>query len=488
MSASRAAQPSFRDQVRSAVIWRSGTQIFGQLVAWGSTFLVIRILAPSDYGLYAMTAVVLNLLSLMNGYGLANALIQRREVTPHLLRQLFGMLIVLNGALALIQFAAAPLIADYYGQPVVATMLRWQALIFLTNPFLALGYAILSREMDFRRQARVNIVSALIGAAASLGGALGGLGVWTLVVAPIAMFGSRAAGMALAARVLIWPSFDFRGALDIAGFGGMVALTGLLWFVQTQADVIIGGRLLDPHALGLYTTALFLAQIFVNKVVPPLNEVAFSAYARVQDDPVAFAAGFLKSVRVIALLALPFCLGLAATAEPLVTVALGEKWSAAAPLLRLLALAMPVMTLQVLFAPATNAVGRPGIATRSAALGAVLVPLAFVVGIRWGATGLAAAWLVAYPVVTAITAAWSLPAIGVRARELGQAILPPVLAGTAMALVVTLADRFAVGLPSLPRLLLLVSVGAAIYLGWLTSFARPRLAEMLDMVRRKGRS
>ena len=88
--------------------------------------------------------------------------------------------------------------------------------------------------------------------------------------------------------------------------------------------------------------------------------------------------------------------------------------------------------------------------------------------------------------VTAITAAWSLPAIGVRARELGQAILPPVLAGTAMALVVTLADRFAVGLPSLPRLLLLASVGAAIYLGWLTSFARPRLAEMLDMVRRKG--
>ena len=488
MNASRAAPASFRDQVRSAVIWRSGTQIFGQLVAWTSTFLVIRILAPADYGLYAMSAVVLSLLNLMNGYGLANALIQQREVTPRLLRQLFGMLIVLNGALALLQFAAAPLIADYYGQPVVATMLRWQALIFLTNPFLALGYAVLSRGMDFRRQARVNIVSALVGAAASLGGALGGLGVWTLVVAPIAMFGSRALGMALAARVLIWPSFDFRGAWGIAGFGGMVALSQLLYFVQTQSDVVIAGRKLDPHALGLYTTALFLAQIFVNKVVPPLNEVAFSAYARVQDDPVAFAAGFLKSVRVIALLALPFCLGLAATAEPLVTVALGEKWSAAAPLLRLLALAMPVMTLQVLFAPATNAVGRPGIATRSAALGAVLVPLAFVVGIRWGATGLAAAWLVAYPVVTAITAAWSLPAIGVRARELGQAILPPVLAGTAMALVVTLADRFAVGLPSLPRLLLLASVGAAIYLGWLASFARPRLAEMLDMVRRKGRS
>ena len=486
MSASRTAQPSFRDQVRSAVIWRSGTQIFGQLVAWAATFLVIRILAPADYGLYAMSAVVLGLLNLMNGYGLANALIQQREVTPRLLRQLFGMLIVLNGALALIQFAAAPLIADYYGQPIVATMLRWQALIFLTNPFLALGYAILSRGMDFRRQAHVNIVSALVGATASLGGALGGLGVWTLVVAPIAMFGSRALGMALAARVLIWPSFDFRGAWGIAGFGGMVALSQLLYFVQTQSDVVIAGRALDPHALGLYTTALFLAQIFVNKVVPPLNEVAFSAYARVQDDPAAMAAGFLKSVRVILLLAIPFCLGLATTARPLVAVVLGEKWLEAAPLLAVLALAMPFMTLHVLFAPATNAVGRPGIGTRTAALGAVVMLLAFLAGVRWGAPGIAAAWLVGYPALTAITAAWSLPAIGVRARDLAQAVLPPVLAGIAMALTVTLVDRQSMGLPALPRLALLAACGGAVYLGWMTTFARPRMLEMLAMLRRSG--
>ena len=485
MTAAPAAAASFRDQVRSAVIWRSGTQILGQLVAWTSTFLVIRILAPADYGLFAMTAVVLNLLSLMNGYGLANAMIQRREVTPRLIRQLFGMLIVLNGSLALLQFAAAPLIADYYGQPVVATMLRWQALIYLTNPFLALGYAILSRRMDFRRQAQVNIVSALVGAAASLAGALAGLGVWTLVLAAIAMFGSRALGMALAARALVWPSFDFRGAWSIAGFGGMVALSQVFYFVQTQADVVIAGRALDPHALGLYTTALFLAQIFINKVVPPLNEVAFSAYARVQDDPAALAAGFLKSVRVILLLAIPFCLGLAVTAQPLVNVVLGEKWSEAAPLLALLALAMPFMTLHVLFAPATNAIGRPGIATRSSLLGAVVMTLGFAAGVRWGAAGIAAAWLVGYPALTAVTAAWSLPAIGARARELGGAVLPPVLAGVAMALAVTIVDSFAASVPPLPRLLMLIAAGGAVYLGWLTAFARPRLAEVLDLLRRR---
>ena len=74
---------SLRNQVRSAVIWRSGTQILGQMLAWVSTFLVIRILSPSDYGLFAMTQVVLVLLNMLNGYGLASALIQRGEAGRH---------------------------------------------------------------------------------------------------------------------------------------------------------------------------------------------------------------------------------------------------------------------------------------------------------------------------------------------------------------------------------------------------------------------
>ena len=69
--------PDFGQQVRRAVIWRSGSQIAGQIVAWASTFLVIRILTPEDYGLFALTQVMLMLFTLLNGYGLASAAIQR---------------------------------------------------------------------------------------------------------------------------------------------------------------------------------------------------------------------------------------------------------------------------------------------------------------------------------------------------------------------------------------------------------------------------
>lgn len=477
---------SLRNQVRSAVIWRSGSQIVGQILTWGSTFLVIRILSPSDYGLYAMTSVVLVMLSLMNGFGLANALIQKRDVSPHLLRQLFGMLIVLNAGLALAQIIAAPLIASYYQQEMVADLLRVQALLYLTNPFLALAYAVLSREMDFRRQAQVNLASGVLAALAALGGALAGFGVWTLVLAPLVGFGSRALGMTIAARTFMLPSFRFKGAWDLAHYGGVVAIGQFFWFIQTQADIVIAGRAFDPHLLGIYTTSLFLTQMFVNKFVPPINEVAFSAYARVQDDARAMTNGFLKAVRLLMLVGMPFSLGVAASAEPLVLVVLGEKWLETAPLIAILGFAMPLMTIQVLFGPATNAAGRPGIYTRTSIIGAVILTISFLVGAHWGVAGISLAWLAGYLPLVFISCFWVLPVLGVSPREFVTALAPPVIAGIVMFIGVRLISTLLPPLPSIIELAALVAVGGAIYAGCLLVFARERLMEVLDLAQRRG--
>jgi O-antigen/teichoic acid export membrane protein len=475
---------SLRSQVRSAVIWRSGTQILGQIITWASTFLVIRILSPSDYGLFAMTQVVLVLLNMINGYGLASALVRRDDAGVRAQRQLFGMLILLNVGLAAIQFAVAPVAAAYYRQPIIADLLRVQAVLYLATPFIALPTALLNRELDFRKQAQVNIASALAGAAAALAGALAGMGVWTLVLAPIVLFATRAIGMTWAARCLVWPSFDFRGAGDIARFGGIMAATQIFWFLQSQADVFIAGRLFDPHHLGIYTTSLFLTQIFVSKFVPPLNEVAFSAYARIQHDREMIAASFVRSAQLVMVVAMPFYLGLAATADPLVTVVLGPKWLEAAPIVHWLALAMPIMTLQTLFAPASDALGKPAISAQNSATGALLMPVAFLIGVQWGLAGLTFAWLAAYPIFLAITAWRTLPVIGVRAVALARAISPPVLASLAMALILSMLGR---GLPPgtspLVELAFLVFTGGVIYVAWLLVFARQTVEEIVALVR-----
>ncbi len=479
-----AGADSLGARVRAAVLWRSGSQILAQLVQWAATFLVIRILSPADYGLFAMTQVVLTFLNMLNGYGLASGLVRAPAVGRREIRQLFGMLIVLNGTLALAQVALAPAAARYYGQPIVADMLRVQALLYLTTPFVALPYALLSRAMDFRHQATANIAASLAAAGAALGGALAGLGVWTLVLAPIMLFAVRGALMTRAAGSLVWPSFDFRGAGQLARYGGVMAVSQVFWFAQSQADVFIAGSRFSAYDLGLYTTALFLAQIFVAKIVPPLNEVAFSAYARLQHEPEALAAAFLKGLRIVMAAAMPFYLGLAVTAEPLVLTVLGPKWASAAPIVAVLALARPAMTCQGLRTPACDAGGRPGIGVANGATGALVLGTAFLVGVGHGPIGLAWAWVAAYPLYLAASLWRSLPVIGARWRDVAAGLLQPVLGSLTMAAAVAATDAILPWPSPLARLAVLGSVGALAYAGWLAAFARPLVRELTGALRR----
>ena len=213
------------------------------------------------------------------------------------------MLLLMNGALAALQFAAAPLAAAYFHQPMVADLLRVQALFYLANPFTALGHALLVRRLNFRMQARIDLLAAALLAPAPRSAARSpGLGVWTLVAAPGMLWFARAAGYFVAARLWqIRPRFAFAGAGTMLRYGAAMIAVQLCWFVQSQADIFIGGRVLDAHALGIYTTALFLTQILAAKFVPPLNEVAFAAYSRIQTRPDMIQSAFLKSIRLIML-------------------------------------------------------------------------------------------------------------------------------------------------------------------------------------------
>lgn len=477
------SKPSLAAQVRTAVIWRSGSQVLTQLVSWASTLIVIRLLAPEDYGLFAMAQVMLMFLSTMNGWGLASALIREEEVTEERLRQTLGMLILLNCGLALTQFLAAPLVALWFEQPMVANLLRVQSLLYLAVPFCALPHAMLSRRMDFRRPAQVRLVVAIAGATTALTGALSGWGVWTLVAAPMMMMLTEAIGMIWAAGAPIRPSFRFSGAGHIAGFGGVMTATQLFWFVQSQADVMIAGRVLDPHSLGVYTTGLFLAQLLAAKFVPPINEVAYAAYSRQQD---VAASALLATIRLVTMVALPAYAGLAVVAPVLVPVLLGDKWSEIVPLLPILSVAMAMMTLQILFAPATNARGVPWAALRITMIGSVVMPSAYFIGSHWGVTGFAWGWVGGMAVLTCATVILSGGIIGLRIGSLARALAPQLAAALMMAAGVALMLRALPAVPDIVALASAVLLGVGLYLGALHLIAPDRMAEALHFLCNRG--
>jgi O-antigen/teichoic acid export membrane protein len=486
MKASDTDHPDgFSGRVRSAVFWRSGSQIASQIVTWTATLIVVRILDPHDYGLFAMSQVVLVALNFLNGHSFASSLIQQDDVSRQRIAQVFGLLILFNVVLAVAQFATAGLIADYFRQPIIKDMLHAQTLIYLITPFIALPTVLLARQLNFRSQAKADLAGAIAGAVTALSAAFAGWGVWTLVVAPIVQQCTRAVGLAIAAGRIPAPSFDFKGLRSIVTFGSALILCQFFWVVQSQSDILIAGRRFDPHHLGLYSEALFLTLIFTAKFIPPLNEVAFPAYTQLARQGGDVGRAFVAAVRMLMFVAMPTYLGLSVAAQPFVDTVMGPKWHEMVPLIAGLPLAMPFFALQIICSPTTNALGQPRIYVWSSVAGAILMPTAFLIGSQWGAQGLVHAWQVAAPLLLLVTLALTLPAIRVSWGEIARAIAPSVGGAMAMAVTVSLAKRQITGWPPFAELLLLVSLGITVYLGLMWRFARPTISALYLFATRK---
>ena len=456
-------ETSFRDRVRHAVFWRAGAQIAQQAVQWGLTLLVIRLLHPADYGLVAMAEVVTAFLTILAFQGISSAVVQAPEISDRQIRQFFGLLIVVNCTLALIQIGLAPVAAAFYRQPVIADILRVQALLYLLLPFISLPVALASRRLDFRKPALVHFVAMVSAGLLVLGMAWQGYGVWALISGTIMLHIVRAIGMALATRWLIWPEFRFDGLGELIRYGATVMLNSVLWLVYAQADVFIGGRYLRPTDIGLYTEALFLSALPVTKFIPALNEVGASAYARIQDDAAAVRWNLTRAAGLVSILTFPIFFGLAAVAHVFVPVVMGPQWTPSIPYIETIAYAMPLYALSSLLPAAVNALGQPRVQTGNSIIGLIIMPAAFLIGVQFGGIGLARAWLIGFPILYVITSTRSLRIVGASHADFLRPVVPALLCSGLMTALLLLARQFVGDESAILRLAIYVGLGVASY-------------------------
>ncbi len=480
------SEDGFAGRVRSAVKWRWGTQVAAQIITWTSTILVVRLLEPTDYGLFAMTQVVLAALAILNGQSFATSLVQTEKIDERRIGQIFGLLLLFNGSMALVQFLFAPYAAVYFGEPLVEDMLRIQAVIFFTVPFTALPSELLARRLEFRKQGQVNMACAAIGAITALSLAWLGFGVWSLVYAPIAMFVSRAIGLSIAARLLVKPIFDPRGAWDLVTFGGTLTLCQIFWIIQSQSDIVIAGRQMSTYDLGLYSEALFLTLIVTGRFLPPINEVGLAAYSELHRANKPLGPYFLKTARMVMMVTAPIYVGLALTSEAAILTLFGEKWAGMIPIVGGLALAMPFFALHLICSPVTNAMGRTQIYLTTSLSGAIIMPLAFLWGVQFGAMGLVHAWWVAAPLLCCITLSLTLPRIGASPLALLREIAPTAIACGAMAVVVLALQRYASFGSPLIDLVWNAFAGASVYAATFWFGWNAKVRETWDLLRNRG--
>ncbi len=466
-----------------ALRWSAAARLAGQALSWMITIVVIRLLSPADYGLLAMAVVLPTALYLINDLGLDVVLVQNQTPDRAFLRQVFGVVIVINLLCALLLLLGAPLVADFFHEPRVTPILRVLSLLFVLYVFETLPRAQLERRLDFRRQAMVTVVATFLSGFTTLTLAWMGAGVWALVWGRLCSSTITVLGLNLLAPSLCWPSFSLAAVKRSLSFGSIVTLERAAWQVFNDADKVIGGKLWGEVTLGLYTVAQDLATMPMHRTGSFINAIGLPAFSHVQDRLHEVRFYLLKVTRIMSVMSFPLFVGLAITAPEAVALLLGPQWPGAAPILQILALIMPLRMLATLLPPVLWGISRPGVSALNGCIAAAVVLGACLVGAHWGAIGMAGAWLAAYPVVFVINLHRAGKVIDLTLQDFGVAMLRPALASGLMAAAVTLA-RGVVPAEAAPgvALLILVPIGAVTYVAALFALHPSSFRETLALV------
>lgn len=475
-----------RSKVMSALRWSAAARFLGQAVSWGITIMVIRLLSPADYGLMAMAMVLVSFLVLLNTLGLDAVLVQDKDIDEQMTRQIFGVVIVINVFFFALLFFSAEAIATFYGDAALTLIMQVLSLQFLLLIFETLPQSRLERDIEFAQRSIVDFATLVIGSLTTLALALTGFGVWALIWGALATNATRMIGLNLICRNLVWPSFSLRGMRKLFSFGGFVTMDRGLWFTFSESDKFIGGKLLGNQLLGYYAVASQLASLPIHKISGLLNSVAFPAFSHAHSHASAETVkGYLlKATRILGIAAFPVFFGMSSTAEPLIASLLGEKWLPAAPLLQLLGLVMPFRLLSNIFPPLLWGVGSPALSASNFLIAALLMPVAFYFGARWGVIGMAYAWLCMYPVVFFVTAFRTCGKVGLGIGEYLLKMCRPVAAGMIMYVTVYFMQSFAYGsVGEWLYLLQLIVVGVLAYGAAMLLIDRDGLRETLTLIR-----
>jgi len=474
-----------KSKVISGLKWSVGGKASVQFFSWASTLLVMRLLHPDDYGLIAMATVFLAFCLLLNEMGLAGALVQTKDYTVKIQRQVFGVVLLLNGFLFVLMLAGTGMIADYFDEPRLTELVPVLSVQFLIIAFSVIPSATLTREMNFRAISITEIVSAVMSSIVTLSLAWFDYGVWALVYGSLTGILVRTIGLNIASPFFKLPSRDYTGFGKTVKFGGWISLNRVLWYIYSQADVFIAGRILGKTSLGYYSVAMHIASLPMQKVGSILHGVGLPAYSKLQDDIELAGSYVLKASRIISFIAFPMFLGISCVAPELVTIALGERWLLAILPMQLLSIVVPLRTLSISLAPAVTGLGRPDVNVRTLAVACVIMPASFYVGAQWGLKGLSIAWVLGYSLWFVFMLSRVLPVVGLSFGQFFRAIQGPAIVSAAMYGLVYLA-RQAVSVWQLPEIAILVTliiVGAIAYAGGMILFCRDTCKEMWSLRR-----
>ncbi|MBS7457152.1 lipopolysaccharide biosynthesis protein [Coralloluteibacterium stylophorae] len=365
----------------------------GKVLARGIDFLLLlvlaRVLSPEDFGLVAMAMTPVLIVEAILEVPVVQAILRVREPVDATYDTAFTLAVLRGLALAVVLAGIAWPLAEFYDEPRLPLLLCVLAIAPVLRGTLSPRMAVFMRDMDFRRDFVLELAGKGTAFVVAVIVAFATRSHWAIVAATLAtpltmnLLSYRMAPYRPRLGLSQWPQFA-----DMLGWN---SLAQLISAVNWQSDRLLLPRFVDTDTVGRYSMASNLTGIPQQAIVLPMTRPLMAAFSQVESTA-GLAGAYRKASAAVFAVAAPILLAMGLLAEPLIRLALGREWLAAAPLLQWLAIgtlaSLPVMPM----APLAMAMDRTRLVTlRMFAELVVKLPLLLWGLMQYGAEGAVAA-------------------------------------------------------------------------------------------------
>lgn len=315
-----------KDKAISGVKWNAIGRFSTQGVNFVIGLVLARLLSPSDYGVVGMVGIFFAIAQTFIDSGFGSALIRKNDCNDADYSTAFYFNIIVSIVCSICLSLVSPFIADFFNTPILKDIVRVMSLNMFIGSFAIVHSTKLTHSIDFKSQAKVGLVTAIISGSAGILMAYKGFGVWSLVYQNLIATIVRVILLFIYTKWVPQWKFSKESFRYLFGFGSKILTASLLHTIYSNMTTLIIGKAYTAKDLGFYTRGQSLASFPSTNISGILQSVTYPVLSKIQDDDKHLIESYRKLISMTSMVVFFGMFLLAALAKPLILTLLTDKW------------------------------------------------------------------------------------------------------------------------------------------------------------------
>lgn len=332
-------QYSLRYKAIHSAIWKFLERFLAQIVSLIVSVVLARLLEPSDYSVVSICTIFFAAAAMIISGGLNTALIQKKDASAGDYTGILIISLIVSIIVYFVLFLFAPVIASFYNQPILVSVIRVMGLVLIINAYKSILCAYISARLQFKTFFFGTLIGTLISAVVGIIMALRGFRSWALVGQQMTNTIVDTIVLTIITKMPLSTHVSFKSLKSLFKYGYKIFITSMLQMIYSYLIPLFIGKKYTASDLSYYTKGRNFPDLILSSTSSTLSAVLFPVLAKFQDDNQALLHSTRRFIRVSSFVLFPLMLGLFAVSDNLVIVLLTEKWLPASQFIRIFCIA-----------------------------------------------------------------------------------------------------------------------------------------------------